>query len=110
MAEQNLAHEDVVAALAARRALGPDYDDVIAESLVERVEAAVAARTEALGRAAKEVKQSQDRALGLALGSLGIGVPLTAIAGGITGLPGMIAAWTGIAVVNVAYNLGNRRR
>ena len=43
----------------------------------------------------------------LVLGSLGIGIPLSAIAGGIAGgiagLPGLIVAWVGLVLVNLAW-------
>ena len=107
--EHELGRDDVKAAVAARRELGPDYDDAVADALVARVEAALEARGKTLSKAGKEAKAAQERALGMALGSLGIGVPLTAIAGGITGLPGIVTAWAGIAVVNVAFALGQRQ-
>jgi hypothetical protein len=107
--DHELGRDDVKAALAARRELGPDYDDAVADALVARVEAALEARGKTLSKADKGAKAAQERALGMALGSLGIGVPLTAIAGGITGLPGIVTAWAGIAVVNVAYAWGQRR-
>lgn len=45
----------------------------------------------------------------LAIVSLGIGVPLTAIAAGINGLWGLIIAWIGIIVVNLIYGATHRR-
>ncbi len=45
----------------------------------------------------------------LAIVSLGIGVPLTAIASGMNGLAGLIIAWIGIVMVNVIYGATHRR-
>jgi hypothetical protein len=59
---------------------------------------------------AAEERQQRNHALGMALGSLGIGVPLTAVAGGTVGSPGIFMVWAGISIVNVAYALGQRRR
>jgi hypothetical protein len=42
--------------------------------------------------------------------SLGTGIPITAIAGGIGELRGIIVAWVGIVGVNVAHALSRRRR
>ena len=43
--------------------------------------------------------------------SLGTGIPITAIAGGVgDGLAGVVVAWLGIVGVNVAHALSNRRR
>lgn len=44
----------------------------------------------------------------LAIVSLGIGVPLTAIAGGISGLAGLLLAWVGIVLVNLVYGWTRR--
>jgi hypothetical protein len=41
--------------------------------------------------------------LALAITSLGVGIPLTAIAASEAGLPGLIVAWIGIVCVNAAY-------
>jgi hypothetical protein len=51
---------------------------------------------------------SPNMRLGLALGSMGIAIPCTAIAAGISGLPGLIVVWTGVVLVNVAAALGPR--
>ena len=42
---------------------------------------------------------------GLILGSIGIGVPLTAIAGAAAGLPGIIMVWLGLILINMAWAL-----
>ncbi|HWE63031.1 MAG TPA: hypothetical protein VHB98_15065 [Chloroflexota bacterium] len=41
--------------------------------------------------------------LGLILGSIGIAVPLTAIAGALAGLPGIIIVWLGLVLINAAW-------
>ncbi|MGH2345979.1 MAG: hypothetical protein ACRDG4_12180, partial [Chloroflexota bacterium] len=41
--------------------------------------------------------------LSIILGSIGIGVPLTAIAGALVGLPAIIVVWIGLVVINVAW-------
>ena len=45
----------------------------------------------------------------LAIVSLSIGVPLTAIAASLNGLAGLIIAWVGIVLVNVVYGATHRR-
>lgn len=47
--------------------------------------------------------------LALAITSLGVGIPLTAIAVSEAGLPGLIVAWVGIVCVNAAYASSRRR-
>jgi hypothetical protein len=41
--------------------------------------------------------------LSLILGSIGIGVPLTAISGALAGLPAIIVVWIGLVIINVAW-------
>jgi hypothetical protein len=43
--------------------------------------------------------------LGLILGSVGIAVPLTAIAGSAAGLPGILIVWLGLVLINVAWSI-----
>lgn len=42
--------------------------------------------------------------VGLILSSIGIGVPLTAIAGAAAGLPGLLVVWLGLVLINVAWS------
>ena len=46
----------------------------------------------------------------LAIVSLGIGVPLSAIAGGISEFGGLLLAWVGIVLVNLIYAWSRRPR
>lgn len=41
--------------------------------------------------------------LGLILGSIGIAVPLTAIAAAAAGLPGIVIVWLGLVLINVGW-------
>jgi hypothetical protein len=45
----------------------------------------------------------------LGIASLGFGIPLSAIAGGTSGMWGLIACWSGIAAVNLSYALARFR-
>ncbi len=45
----------------------------------------------------------------LALVSLVVGIPISAITSSIAGLPGLLIAWIGIVLVNVVYAWGRRR-
>lgn len=72
-----------------------------------RVDARVAEGTKDLKKVDKEVGQRQ---MVLGFVSLGTGIPITAIGGGIAGLPGIIVAWAGIVGINVAHALSSRRR
>lgn len=57
------------------------------------------------------VEARPDRSsLGLAIASLGIGIPLTAIASGTGGLTGLVVSWIGIVGVNAVYAWSRRGR
>lgn len=104
--------DEVAAAVAARRELGPDLEPEIVDSLVDRIDRAIDARVAArLAEHSVGKKDGDGEDLTwVALGSLGMGIPITAIAGGTGGLLGILAAWLGIAIINVAYIVGTRRR
>ena len=101
---------DLEAAIAARAELGREYEPALVESFVERLEATIAARVEA--EVERRAPQPEDRTAPFVLGivSLGTGIPITAIAGGIGELPGIMVAWAGIVGVNVAHALSRRPR
>jgi len=44
----------------------------------------------------------------LAIVSIGVGIPLTAIAGSVGGIPGLLIAWIGIVLVNAIYARSRR--
>lgn len=106
------------AALAARRELGPEYDEHIAAGLAERVEQLAAYRSaelqhvSAAERAELEFARTGQRQ-GFVLGiiSLGVGIPITAISANVVhpGLIGVAVSWVGIVGVNTVHRLGTRR-
>ncbi len=55
------------------------------------------------------VQQRPDRtAFVLAIVSMALGIPLSAIASSTAGLPGLLVAWVGIVLVNVVYSSTHR--
>ena len=84
------------------------------DSFAERVERAIAARgylgTEEWQARREDARGDRQRQLALGIVSLGAGIPITAVSASISGLPGLITAWAGIGVVNLAHALVNRRR
>src|SRR5919199_163712 len=102
---------DVEAALAARRELGPEYDDQVAAGLADRIDELVAMRLadqraelseRQLDREDDRISRRQRFVLGIV--SLGAGIPVTAIAATNTdpGILGVAVSWAGIAAVNLA--------
>ena len=108
--------EDLRAVIAARRDLGPEYEDALVDSFLDKLDVEIAARVR--GEVAAHLRQQppgnppkqKDGGVGIALGSLGIGIPLTAIAAGAGHFPGLVLAWGGIIAVNLAYALGRRNQ
>ena len=64
----------------------------------------------ASGPAAPAGEVSPGARIGVAVGSLALGIPLSAIAGASAGAAGLAIAWAGIVTVNVAFALGAGRR
>ena len=123
MTAAELTPDEIAAALAARRELGPDYEDAIAASLAEKVEREIAARVEA-GRipAKREERERPVRghdteassaraATFLGAASLIAGIPVTGIVAGTShgNVAAIGIAWAGIALVNWAAAFGRRR-
>jgi hypothetical protein len=124
-----MSRDELGATLAARQELGKDYEPALVDALAERVEQVVQARVAAqvaqAGGAATVApfdRQAQrplpavpgampwQARLCVALVSLGVGIPVTAIAGGEAGLGGVIVTWGGIVVVNLAAAVSPRSR
>ncbi|MEO3812614.1 hypothetical protein ABGB17_26740 [Sphaerisporangium sp. B11E5] len=125
----SLPRDELRATVEARRDLGPEYETALVESFLDKVDGAIQARVRAEVAAqtghgypppgphgtppyAPPQKQQRhsDGTIPIALGSLGIGIPLTAIAAGEAGPAGLFLAWAGIVVVNIAAAFGRRRR
>lgn len=101
--------EDLRATAAANSELGRDYEDALAASLLERVDAHIER-----GPRADKLSLLHDLVtITIALGSIGLGVLVFASADGLGALGGTVAvivAWVGIAVINVAHARGRRSR
>jgi hypothetical protein len=104
---------DYEALLATRAELGPDYEKALVDSFADRMEREIQRRstrgTEEWRARRDDARGDRQRQLALGIVSLGAGIPITAISASITGLPGLIAAWAGIGVVNLAHAWVNRR-
>ncbi|HEV2344072.1 MAG TPA: hypothetical protein VGS97_08270 [Actinocrinis sp.] len=118
MTAAELTPEEIAAALAARRELGPEYEDAIAASLADRFEREIAARVAATRNPPKPERRhhdahSSDRAsTWLAISSLVAGIPVTGIVAGTShgNVFAIGVAWVGIALVNTAHALGRKNR
>jgi hypothetical protein len=104
---QDLQHE-LQASLAARRELGPAYDDHFIARLTDQIAARVRHEV-ALTPRARPSALSTDQRTAIAICSLIFGIPLVAIAGGMAGTVGLIVAFVALILINLAANVGGSR-
>lgn len=101
-----MSRDDVEAALAVRREQGRSLEPALVDSMARQVEATVRRRFEAevqeRKRAEMAASAGRGAQLALAITSVVLAIPLTAIAGAYGGLIGMTIAWVGVVLVNVA--------
>jgi len=99
--------EELQAALGARHELGADYEPQLVDSFLERVEKRLDERG-----AHQPVRRDQEHytVTPLVLGSLGLSIPLLAIAGGTAGLGGVALISIAIVLVNLFALLYAMRR
>jgi hypothetical protein len=106
MATGGARHEDWSAALGARRELGAEYDEAFVENFVERVSSEIDSRVDMrLAQMAGTRPVTARRRRGgssLALASIILGIPLTALAGNAAHAAGLAIVWGGIVLVNGA--------
>ena len=115
--------KELDATLQTRRELGPEYEDELVESFLEKLDTALDRRVRrqlaeqqmvvarggaagygghgtSLGGRSPELPVGWGPRLGLAIASLVLAVPLSAIAVVNAHLPGLLICWAGIAAVN----------
>jgi hypothetical protein len=113
----SLTPDEIRAAAETHRDLGPDYQSAVIESFLDKVGREIDARVDARVAAAQPYVQpappakpaTRERsAFVLAIVSISLGVPLTALT--VTagthpvGISGLLVIWIAIAVINVAYS------
>ena len=106
--------EEVRVHVAARKELGPEYEDNVVESLVQKVEKALNARMDTKNAQARaSVGRQSARSvnpLGLLAICMCLGIPLTAVAGGLGGLPGIISVWGAVGFLVIYFHHGAHQR
>jgi hypothetical protein len=112
-------HRDAEAALAARMELGPEYNEYVAAGLAERVEDIAEARAAELRQQALEASRAQaaeqsgrGRQFALAIVSVVMGIPITAITATNVdpSVVGVAVSWAGIVGVNWVHARSLRRK
>lgn len=108
--ETPLPRDQLEATVNARLELGSELEPQLIEGFLERTGKAIDARVDArLAERGGSDRHVPNPAVGVVLGSLGIGIPLTGAAGGTVGIAGILVVWIGIVLVNFAYALSRRR-
>jgi len=92
--------KDIEASLEARKELGPEYEPEIVDAIVERIERRL---DERLREHRQPVQRHHYYDMRVLLGSLAIGVAITAIATGNHEGWVAVVGWVAIVVVNLAY-------
>ena len=92
------ARQELHATLAARQELGPAHDDQLVEGFLDRIEQEIDRRVDERVAALGPRKRSGSV---LHPATLSVCIPIIAIAGGIAGLAGLIAAFVALTIVFV---------
>lgn len=114
MSSSSFSRDEIRAAAETHRELGPDYQEAVIESFLDKVGKEIDARVDArLGSGRRDwrpqpaPKQHHGSAMALAIVSMVLGIPLTAIvlAAGShpAGLAGLLIVWAAIVAINVAF-------
>jgi hypothetical protein len=93
--------DELEGAIAARRELGPGYEDEILDSFLTKVEQRLAGRQPAPVQSEKALKARRDHQREMILGAMGISVPLFVVAAIFAGLAGIIVVCATLAVIAV---------
>ncbi|RBQ19875.1 hypothetical protein DP939_12730 [Spongiactinospora rosea] len=108
--------DELKAAVAARRDLGPEYEDAIVEGFLEKVDDRIEQRVRERAAAlpapppSERGRQGDGQVLALAIVSLGVGMVgtiITAVNDADMGLAFMV--WFGVVAVNVAFMVSRKR-
>lgn len=117
----SLSPEEIRAAAETHNELGPGYRDAVIDSFLDRVGREIDARVDAR-LAGQQVAQPPARVrhknfgspMALAMGSMVLGIPISAIAVAAgthpAGFMGLLVVWIAIAVINIAYNISYAAR
>jgi hypothetical protein len=115
VSSSSFSRDEIRAAAETHREIGPDYQEAVIESFLDKVGKEIDARVDArLGYGRRDwqpqpaaPRQHHGSAMALAIVSMVLGIPLTAIvlAAGShpAGLAGLLVVWAAIVAINLAY-------
>lgn len=97
---------ELKAAVAARRELGPEMEDQVLESFLARIEGRVQELAKGASRKSAPAKHTGGNTVNpaaVAVPTMALAIPVTAIAGGIAGGPGVVAAMVAVVLINLLF-------
>jgi hypothetical protein len=98
MADDVVPKSEVASAIEARRELGEEMEPAIIDAFVERIERRIAERA---GQSELALQRKRNHQKEMVLGSMGISVPLLALAAIFTGLAGVIVVCAALVVIAI---------
>ncbi|MEU4191541.1 hypothetical protein AB0E69_06570 [Kribbella sp. NPDC026611] len=110
--------KDLRAAVAARQELGQEYENELIDSFLEKLDQRDAQRRgmplpyaghPEPARPRHPSREPDPGGLALAIVSVVVAIPITAIAAAMVGMPGVIIAWFGLLGINFARTMARRR-
>jgi len=96
MSDDAVLKQELRSAIAARKELGDEMEPAVIDAFVERIERRLADGADERERA---LKRRRDHQKEMVLGSMGISVPLFALAAIFTGLPGIIVVCAALVLI-----------
>jgi hypothetical protein len=122
VSSSSFSRDEIRAAAETHRELGPDYQEAVIDSFLDKVGKEIDARVDARLRQDRrgwtgpvEVPRQHGSpgGIGLAIVSMALGIPLTAITLAVgshpAGLAGLLVVWAAIVAINFAYALRFRQ-
>jgi hypothetical protein len=117
----SLSPEEIRAAAETHHELGPAYQDAVIESFLDKVGREIDARVDArlahrqaAQPSARDWRGHSGSPMALAIISMALGIPLSAIALAVgthpAGIVGLLVVWIAITAINIAYNVSSAPR
>ena len=98
MTDDVVVREELRSTIAARSELGEEMEPAVIDAFVARIERRLA---DGPGERERALKRKRDHQKEMVLGSMGISIPLLAIAAIFTGIQGVIAVCVALAVIAI---------
>jgi hypothetical protein len=103
MTDDAVLRDELESAIEARRELGDEMEPAVIDAFVARIERRLADQADKGQRALQARREYQKE---MVLGSMAVSIPLLAIAAIFTGLAGVIAVCTALAVIAIVTSRG----